>query len=218
MTAYLPRADLLEDRDQSVHVHHLSYTIVYRLSHQRMVGDLSITGDVLQAGRRIRKRRCQEVLRFHALKLGREPTPVSAARDRKCYRRVPAPVSAEHRRIEQRLDQNVLHRLRLQESEDILEREGVLRSEREEDGLVGRGGLQLEIELATEALSEREPPCAIHPAAEWGVDDELHPARLVEESLGDDRLLSRQGAEHALGLGEVVHELASRVGSHRLVS
>ncbi len=94
---------------------------------------------------------------------------------------------------------------------------GVLRAEREEDGLVGRRSLQLEIELATEALAEREAPCAIHPAAERGVDDELHPARLVEESLGDDRLLSRESAEHALGLGEVVHELACRVGRHRLV-
>ncbi len=70
-----PRADFLEDRDQSVHVHHLAYTIVYRLPHQRMVGDLSITRDVLQTCRRIRKRGRQEILRLHALELWRQPRP-----------------------------------------------------------------------------------------------------------------------------------------------
>src|SRR6185437_14871898 len=47
----------------------------------------------------------------------------------------------------------------------------------------GRRGLQLEVERAAEALAQRQPPGAVHPAAEGRVDDELHAARLVEEAL-----------------------------------
>ena len=52
----------------------------------------------------------------------------------------------------------------------------MLRSEREQDGVFRRGGLQLEIELTAEALAQRQPPRLVDPASERRVDDELHAA------------------------------------------
>ena len=75
--------------------------------------------------------------------------------------------------------------LGLQHLEDRLEREAVLRAEREQDAVVGGRGLQLEVEAAAEALAQRQAPGAVDAAAEGRVDDELHAARLVEEALGD---------------------------------
>src|SRR6266567_4408673 len=46
--------------------------------------------------------------------------------------------------------------------------------------VLGRGGLQLEIELTAEALAQRESPRLVHAAAERRVQHELHPAGLVE--------------------------------------
>ena len=64
----------------------------------------------------------------------------------------------------------------------------MLRPEREEHALVGGGGLQLEVEGAAEALAEREPEGAVRARAEGRVEDELHPAGLVEEALRDEGL------------------------------
>ena len=40
----------------------------------------------------------------------------------------------------------------------VLEREAVRRPEREHDAVLERGGLELEVELAAEALAQRESP------------------------------------------------------------
>ncbi len=84
----------------------------------------------------------------------------------------------------------------------------MLRAEGEEDALVGRRRLQLEVERPAEALSEREAEGAVRTRAERRVHDELHPARLVEEALGDERPLRRDRPQHGAGGGEVVDELA----------
>jgi hypothetical protein len=69
--------------------------------------------------------------------------------------------------------------------------------------VLGRGGLQLEVELPAEALAERQRPRLVDAAAERRVQDELHAARLVEETFADERLLRRDGAERAVTLLEV---------------
>ena len=60
------------------------------------------------------------------------------------------------------------------------------------DAVFRRRRLQLEIELAAEALAQREPPRAIDAAAERRVDHELHAARFIEEALEHDGVLRRQ--------------------------
>src|SRR5580765_6075345 len=88
-------------------------------------------------------------------------------------------------------------------AEHIGERKRVLGAEREEQRVLGGGGLQLEVELAAESLTEREAPCLVDAASERRVQDELHAARFVEESLQDDRVLRRQHAKR----GEAVREV-----------
>ena len=86
----------------------------------------------------------------------------------------------------------------------------MLRAEREQQRVLGGRGLQLEIELPAEALAEREAPGLVHPAAERRVEDELHPARLVEEAFEDQRVLRRQDAQHPAALGQIGHRLFGR--------
>ena len=68
-------------------------------------------------------------------------------------------------------------------------------SERQHDVIFGRRGLQLEIERAAEALAQRQAPGPVHPAAEGGMDHQLHAAGFVEEALEHDRIERRQGTE-----------------------
>jgi len=70
---------------------------------------------------------------------------------------------------------------------------------------VGRS-LQLEAETAAETLAKCEPPRAVDPTPERRVDDELHSTALVEETLKNDPLLRRGGAEHPLARGDVLRE------------
>ena len=67
--------------------------------------------------------------------------------------------------------------------------------QRQHDIVFSRRSLQLEIELAAEALAQREPPGPVDAAAIGRVDHELHAARLIEEALEDERIVRRQAAE-----------------------
>ena len=89
----------------------------------------------------------------------------------------------------------------------------VLLAERENDPVVGGRGLQLEVERHAEALAQRETEGAVDPRAERRVDDELHAAGLVEEALGDQRVLRRQRAEHGHRLAGVGHHLLGAGGA-----
>ena len=99
---------------------------------------------------------------------------------------------------QQRLGERLRRRPRREEVRHVLEREALLRPEREHHGVVARRRLQLEVEAAAEALAQRQAEAAIDPAAERRVDHELHPARLVEEALEDESSLGRQHAEREL--------------------
>ena len=65
----------------------------------------------------------------------------------------------------------------------------MLRTERNHDRVIGRCGLQLEIERTAKAFSQCQTPGAIDPAAERRMQNELHSARFIEEALQDQRLL-----------------------------
>ena len=65
---------------------------------------------------------------------------------------------------------------RLDEVEDVLQREAVLGADGEEDGVVAGRRLELEVEADAEALAQGEAPGAVDARAEGGVNDELHAA------------------------------------------
>src|SRR6185436_8148325 len=80
--------------------------------------------------------------------------------------RVPAPARLKHRRVEHRLDEDLLCRRRMQIPEDVGKRKRMLWSEREQQRVFRGRRLQLEIELPTETLAQRQAPGLVDPAAE----------------------------------------------------
>src|ERR1700674_1181122 len=88
--------------------------------------------------------------------------------------------------------------------------EAVRRGQRQDDVVLSRRRLQLEIELAAKALAQGQAPGAVEPAAIGRMDDQLHPADRVEKALEDDRRLGRQYPKRGMPSGEIVDELARR--------
>ena len=125
----LARVDPAEHGDQPVDVHHLVEAIVERLPHQRVIGDLTIARDVLQAGGGVREGGGEQILRLHPLDLGRHLASATTPRQGQGDRGVPSPVGPEHRGVEQRLDQDVAHGVGMEVAEHGLQGERVLRTQ-----------------------------------------------------------------------------------------
>ena len=101
----------------------------------------------------------------------------------------------------------------MQIARDLFEREAVRLAEREHDCVFDRRRLQLEVELPAEALAQRQAPRAIDAVAERRMDDQLHAAGFVEETLEHDFFLRRHDTEHAFGGGEIVDDLLGGAGA-----
>ena len=175
-----------------------------------MIRHLALADEILGAGDLVGEDRADEVLGHHAHELRRHLLAAAEARQSERDARHPAPARTEHRRVEQRLDEQLAHGLRIEIARHLGEIETVRGGERQHDVVFGRRRLKLEIELAAEALAEREPPGAVDAAAIGRMDHELHAARLVEEALEDERLARRQSAERAVGRAEIIDDLLGR--------
>ena len=197
-----------QQAQQRGNVHRLVQTIVQRLRDQRVVWNPALADDVFQAGDLVGKHRREQILALHALQLRRHLAAALEARQRERGHRVPAPAQAEHRCVEQGLDQHMLGGARVQIAGDFVERKTVAGRQRQHDCVLGRRGLQFEVERAAEALAQGEAPGAVHAAAEWRVDDELGAAGLVEEAFHRELCLRRQQTECGLRRAEVVDDLA----------
>ena len=208
----LTRLDALEQRAHAVDVERLVQRVVDRLAHEHVVGDLDRAGDVLLAGRRLREHRGHEVVGLHALDRRRVAPPVAEAQHHERAVEVPAPPGLEHRRVEDGVLERVLDRRAADVARHLLEREAVVRPEREHDGVVAGRGLQLEVERAAELLAQREPERAVDAPAERRVHDELHPAGVVEEALEHEPLLGGHRPEHRAPDREVVDDHGGGVG------
>src|SRR5688572_11224598 len=92
-------------------------------------------------------------------------------------------------------------------AENVLQRERVLRSERNQHTFFSSRCLQFKIEVLTEFLAQCQPPRAIDSPAEWRVQDQLHATRLIEKTLQHERVLSRQRAENTQRFGQVNDDL-----------
>jgi len=64
----------------------------------------------------------------------------------------------------------------MQVPEHVGQRERMLRAERQQQRVIGRRRLKLEVELPAESLPQRESPGLVDAAAEWRMQHELHPA------------------------------------------
>jgi len=207
---HLALLDAAEQPPEPVRVHGLGEAVAQRLGDERVVGRLDRPGvevGVVLARDREREDRREQVVGPHARDGRRHLPPAQHPRQRQRARRVPAPADREHGRLERRLREHLGDPARREHPEDRGQREGVLRAEGEEHAVVGGGGLQLEVEGAAEPLAEREPQGPVLAGAEGGVQDELHAPGLVEEALGDERVLRGEDGERLPAGGQVVDRL-----------
>src|SRR5262245_19895105 len=89
----------------------------------------------------------------------------------------------------------------------------MLWTERQHQCVLARCRLQLEVELAAETLAQRQPPRLVHAAAEGRMQNELHAAGLIEESLEDERLLRGNRSQRATAFNQVRQDLFGSVGA-----
>ena len=120
---------------------------------------------------------------------------------------VPSPARRENRRIQHRLLKKCFDARRVQKMKHIGERKTVLLAQRNIQSVVGGGGLQLKIERPAKSLAQRQAPRFVDPPAKRSVNHQLHAAAFVEESLGDNRLLRGNRAQHRAARHDVFHSL-----------
>ena len=152
-------------------------------------------GQRLGARDDLRECRDEEIVRAHPLQVRRHSLAVPRPVEEESALRVPSPARLEERGLEDGLDEDLARGGGIEVVEDFRQLEAVLRAERKDDCLFVRGRLELEAEADAEALPQREPPGLVDLRAERRVNDELHPAALVEEALEDHTLLRGDAAE-----------------------
>ena len=113
----------------------------------------------------------------------------------------------KHRRIEQRLDEDFPHGFRIEIAGHVGEIEAVRRGQRQYDVVLGRRGLKLEVELAAEALAQRQAPGAVDAAAIRRVDDQLHAAGFIEKALENQGISGGEDTKRPVRCVQILHHL-----------
>src|SRR5437667_6474151 len=90
---------------------------------------------------------------------------------------------------------------------NVSERKTVLLGQRNVQAVVGGRGLELKIETAAETLAQGQSPGFVDARAKRGVDDQLHAAAFVEETLGNDGALGGNIAQHGAAFEDVLNGL-----------
>ena len=183
-----------------------------------MIGNLDLARQVLGAGHLVGEHGRQEILRVHPRDLRRNFLAAAEPRQRERDGGIPAPAHAEHGRGAERLHQQRPDGFRVQEARRVRQFETMRVRQRQHDVILGRRRLQFEIERAAKALAQRQAPGAVHAAAVRGMNDQLHPARLIEEALENDGVQRRQALQRGPPGGEILGELRRRglIEAHRL--
>src|ERR1700757_2553758 len=172
-----------------------------------MVRDLALADQVFGAGDLIGKNRRDQILGGHARELRWYFLSTAKARQGERHPRDPPPAGNEHRRIEQRLDQQISDAGRMQVAGYLREIEAVRLRQRQNDVVLGRRRLELEIEFPAKALAQRQPPRPVEAAAVRRVDHQLGATSFIKEALDDERVLGRQNAERGVTRGQVFDKL-----------
>src|SRR5689334_10248281 len=95
--------------------------------------NLTFTGrQVFGAGDLIREDRGQQIFGVHPLQLRRNFLPAATAQDGERTRHVPAPANVPHRRIEQRLTEQLPDSFRVEVMKDLVEWKAVRWTKRED--------------------------------------------------------------------------------------
>src|SRR4029077_7792687 len=110
----------------------------------------------------------------------------------------------EHRRGEQRLDQDIARVARFQHPEKTVERKTMARIEREQHSIIDCRRLDFEIEALAKPFSNREAESSIQANPKWSVDNDLRAAEAVEKSLDDHSLRVGYRAERLDSAADVI--------------
>src|SRR3982751_564035 len=97
----------------------------------------------------------------------------------------------------------------MQKTKNILQWEGMLRSQRKHNRIVGSRCLQFKVERPTKSFPESQPPCAIQPNPKWRVNHQLHSAGFIKKSLDHQFLLGWNDAQGAVSRCKIIRELMS---------
>src|SRR5262245_26258804 len=100
----------------------------------------------------------------------------------------------------------------MQIAEYFGQREAVMRAERNQNGILVRGRLQLKAESSAKPLAQCETPSPVDAVAERGVDDKLHSSALVEETFNNNSLARRHSPQRAPPLFEVFGNRPDDIG------
>ena len=181
--------DPLKKLPQTIEVHCFVQAILDRFLYERMIGYANWAREILAASNLVRENGREEVVCTHALYGRRYSRSPAESKNGQRARGVPSPASAEHRRGQQSLTEHIFHRSAFQKREHELEREGVLLTQRKHQSVIGRSGLQFEVECATEAFPKRESPGACDACAKRRMQHQLHSTGLIEKALRDNSRL-----------------------------
>src|SRR5208282_2098009 len=206
-TTYSPLLDAAQDLAEAVDIQRLGEHVFHDLVHQRVVGNLDVPFDVLEARRDIGKNGSQQIVRTHALNLRWNLLAALKTQQSQRARCIPAPARSKNWRSERRLLEDRGHGLRSQKVKNIGQRKTVLLGQRDVQSVIGGRRLQFEVKSAAEALAQSQSPGLVDAPAKRGVDDQLHPATFVEESFGNDRRLCRHIAQDGAPFERVLNQL-----------
>ena len=209
--AHLAFFDAGEHILEAVHVHGLVEAVVAGLAHEGVVGEGEGGVEVLLAPDLGGEDGGHEVVATQALEEGGHALAVALAGDGEGARGVPAPARGEQGDIEDRLLHEHGGVAGIHPGEGIGDGPGVLGTGGEEDGVVVRRGLEFEVEGGAELLAEGQSPGAVDARAEGGVDDELHPSRVIEEAFEDHVGIGGDDTEAVARGANVVDHLAGAV-------
>ena len=196
-----------EEIDEAVEVHCFLQGVLHDFVDEGVVRDLDVADDGLEAGSGLREDGGHEVFGAGALDLRGDAFAFGEAQELQAASGGPAPAVFEDGRGDGGLFEELSGGVFGEELEDVGEGEAVLLGEGDVDAVVGGGGLELEVEAAAEAFAEGEAEGFVDAATEGGVEDELHAAAVVEESLGDDGGFGGYGSEDGAAGDDVGDEL-----------
>ena len=143
---------------QAIHIHGFGEHVFHHFIHQRMIGNLNVTDDIFLASSDVGKHRGQQIVGPHALDLGRNFLAALEAQKRQSAVGVPAPAGAKNGGSQRRLLQDGLDGLGIQKMKHVRQRKTVLLRQSDVQAVLGRGGLQFEVEAAAETLAQSQPP------------------------------------------------------------
>ena len=195
-----PLLEPAHERLEAVDVHGLVEAVAHRLAHEQVVGDLGRAGRrVVLAGGEVREHGGHQVVRLHALDVERVEPAALAAQHGERPVEVPPPAGGEHRAAQHGLGDGVLHVVGAKEGGHVLERERVLRARATAaTASLLAAACSSKSKFRQNFLRSPRPSARLTLRPERGVDDELHPAGLVEEPLEHDVVV---GGQHAAQRG-----------------